>query len=293
MIHWLKAFRLRTLPLAFSSIGMGAILAASHGIFNGRIVILSLSTTVSLQILSNLANDYGDSIHGADNVDRVGPSRTVQDGQISMGEMKMAVVLFSVLSLALGLILIFISGLSALGVVFFLVLGAFAIISAILYTNGKLPYGYIGLGDLSVFLFFGLFGVIGTYYLQTKVLRWDIFLPAMSCGLLTVAVLNINNIRDIHSDQLAGKFSIPVRLGRKRASIYHSFLLILAFICSIAYVAMNNSGPKQFILLLLLPLLYVNARAISTKSQDQLDPYLKQMAITNLVFVGVFGIAVM
>jgi len=293
MKHWLKAFRLRTLPLAFSSIGMGAILAASHGVFNARIVILSLLTTVSLQVLSNLANDYGDSIHGADSVDRVGPSRTVQDGQISLGKMKIAIMLFSVVSLVLGLLLIFTSGLSVSGIVFFLVLGALAIIAAILYTNGKLPYGYIGLGDLSVFLFFGLVGVIGTYYLQAKVLRWDIFLPAISCGLFTVAVLNINNIRDINSDQLAGKFSIPVRLGRNRANIYHSLLLIIAFVCAGAYITMDYSGPKQLILLLLLPLLYVNAHAISTKSQDQLDPYLKQMAITNLLFVGIFGIAVM
>lgn len=293
MNHWLKAFRLRTLPLAFSSIGMGAILAASHGAFNARVVILSLLTTVSLQVLSNLANDYGDSIHGADNVDRVGPSRTVQDGQISMGKMKIAMMFFSVLSLVLGLLLIFTSCLSVSGIVFFLVLGALAIIAAILYTNGKLPYGYIGLGDLSVFLFFGLVGVIGTYYLQAKVLRWDIFLPAISCGLFTVAVLNINNIRDINSDQLAGKFSIPVRLGRNRANFYHILLLITAFVCAVAYITMHYSGPKQFILLLLLPLLYVNARAISTKSQDQLDSYLRQMAITNLVFVSIFGIAVM
>jgi len=293
MRHWLKAFRLRTLPLAFSSIGMGAILAASQGGFDLKIVLLCLATTIVLQILSNLANDYGDTIHGADSVERVGPSRTVQDGQISLPQMKIAISIACVLSLVFGLILVFSSGLSATAIYVFLGLGLVAIVAAVLYTNGKLPYGYMGLGDISVFVFFGLIGVLGTYYLQTKIVSWDMLLPAISCGLLTVAVLNINNIRDINSDKKAGKFSIPVRIGKSRAIIYHSTLLIIAFVCGAVYMYMHYESLQQLLLLLVVPLLYINGRAISTKPLDQLDPYLKQMALTNIAFVLVFGISLM
>ena len=291
MKHWLKAFRLRTLPLAFSSIGMGGILAATQGAFDLRVFLFCLATTIALQILSNLANDYGDTIHGADSVERVGPSRTVQDGQISLSQMKVAMVIASLISLALGLVLIFTSGLSTMAILVFLGLGVISIIAAVLYTNGKLPYGYMGLGDISVFVFFGLVGVLGTYYLQTKMIALEMLLPAISCGLLTVAVLNINNIRDINSDKKAGKFSIPVRIGKGKAILYHNALLITAFICGAIFMYLHYQSIQQLLLLIILPLLYVNGRAISTKPLDQLDPYLKQMALTNIAFVFVFGLS--
>jgi 1,4-dihydroxy-2-naphthoate polyprenyltransferase len=291
MKHWIKAFRLRTLPLAFSCIGMGGILAAAQGSFDLKTLLLCLATTIALQILSNLANDYGDTVHGADSLERVGPSRTVQDGQISLMQMKTAIIIASLVSLGLGLILIFTSGLSTLAIGLFIGLGVISIIAAVLYTNGSIPYGYIGLGDISVFMFFGLIGVLGTYYLQTKMMSWDILLPAISCGLLTVAVLNINNIRDINSDQKAGKYSIPVRIGKRRAVIYHNALLIIAFICGAIYMYLHYEGYQQLLLLIILPLLYINGQAISTKPLDQLDPYLKQMALTNIAFVFVFGIS--
>ena len=293
MKYWLKAFRLRTLPLAFSCIGMAGLLAMVDGVFDSRIFLLCLATTISLQILSNLANDYGDTIHGADSDNRVGPRRTVQEGHISLPQMKLAIIITSVISLFLGLYLVSSSGLSYSAIALFIALGIACIIAAVLYTNGRIPYGYMGLGDISVFIFFGLIGVLGTYYLQAKTLAWDVVLPAVSCGLLTVAVLNVNNIRDIKSDKAAGKLSIPVRLGRQLAGFYHLLLLIIAFVCASLYVYGHEVGLQQLALLLVLPLLFINGKAIMIKPLDQLDPYLKQMALTNIAFVIVFGISIL
>lgn len=284
--------RLRTLPLALSCIGMGGFLAASQDGFNPYVFFLCLLTTIFLQILSNLANDYGDTIHGADNNARVGPSRSVQSGLISSSAMKSAMFILILLSLGSGIALLYFSDISVQEFMIFMGLGVIAIIAAVLYTNGKLPYGYIGLGDLSVFLFFGIIGVLGTYYLQTKTMDWQLLLPSASCGLLTVAVLNVNNIRDIESDKLAGKNSIPVRLGREHAKLYHAILLLSGIVLALIYVILNFSTPRQLIFLLVLPLLFVNAKAIYTKPAELLDPYLKQMALTNLVFVLLFGISI-
>ena len=222
--------RLRTLPLAIASIGMGSFLAAAVSGFRLDVFLLALLTTVSLQILSNLANDYGDSVHGADSADRSGPSRAVQTGAITSGKMKSAIGTSVIVSLALGLSLLGVAGISQKVFLIFIGLGLLAIAAAILYTNGDRPYGYIGLGDISVFLFFGWLGVVGVYYLMTGNFEWDLLLPGAASGLFTVAVLNVNNIRDIESDIKAGKYSIPVRLGRSRATLYHSSLLIVCLL---------------------------------------------------------------
>ena len=177
---WLRAFRLRTLPLALSCIAMGGFLAASADAFRWDIFLLCILTTIFLQILSNLANDYGDSIHGADSNDRKGPARAVQSGAISSGQMKTAVIIFILLCLASGITLLIVSfGWNLKAIAFFFGLGLLSIIAAIAYTVGKKPYGYIGLGDFSVLIFFGLVGVMGSYYLFTKQLSWHQMLPAL------------------------------------------------------------------------------------------------------------------
>lgn len=293
MKHWLQAMRLRTLPLAVASIGMGGFLAGAHNGFRWPIFALSLLTTLSLQILSNLANDYGDTIHGADGPQREGPSRAVQSGTITRSQMKKAIGLTILITLALGLALLVIAQVPPVVFYIFLGLGLLAIIAAILYTNGFRPYGYMGLGDVSVFLFFGWLGVIGTYYLMTGHFHWDLLLPGASCGLLTVAVLNVNNIRDIKSDIQAGKLSIPARLGRSKATWYHLALLIIGTLTAVIYVALHYSKPTQWLFLLAVPLVYINGRAVMTKfSVAELDPYLKQMAITTLAFVLFFGLGI-
>lgn len=287
---WIGAFRLRTLPLSLSCIGMGGFLAAAAGKFNGLIFTLCCLTTVFLQILSNLANDYGDSIHGADHADRKGPRRAVQSGAITSGQMKSAVVIFVLLSLACGISLLFVSfGADWNSLLVFLVLGLLCIAAAIAYTVGNKPYGYLGLGDLSVLIFFGLVGVMGSVYLFTREIDWTNSLPALSCGLFSIAVLNVNNIRDIESDRAAGKFSVPVRIGRDHAIRYHWFLLIAGLSAAIVYVSINYHSPFQFLFLLAAPLLIANGRAVTTKPSEALDPYLKQMAMSTLLFVILFG----
>lgn len=291
MNAWLSAIRLRTLPLALSSIGMGGFLAIAAGKFNIFIFSLCCLTTVFLQILSNLANDYGDSVNGADNKTRKGPQRAVQSGAISLHEMKIAVFITSILSFCSGISLLWLSlDWTKKEFLVFLGMGILCIAAAIGYTVGKKPYGYAGLGDLSVLIFFGLVGVMGSYYLMTKSIEWSLILPAISCGLFSVAVLNINNIRDIESDVAAGKYSVPVRIGKERAVIYHSILLYAALISSIIYMWMNYHSAWQLLFLGISPLLLKINSAIRVESSDKLDPWLKRMALTTLLFVILFGL---
>ncbi len=284
---WITAFRLRTLPLALASIILGSFLAAADGAFQWLIAGLSALTAVLLQILSNLANDYGDSVHGADHKERVGPKRATQTGAISVSAMRMALGVFVVLSLVAGYFLI--HGES----VIYYFLGIAAIVAAVAYTAGPKPYGYAGLGDIFVFIFFGIVGVLGTYYLHTHRLNLQILLPAVSCGFFSVAVLNINNMRDVESDKLAGKITIPIRLGKNKANVYHWFLLAGGLISACVYVWVNYRSPWQFLFFISIPLLVYNGIAVSgKKSSGELDPYLKQMSLATLLFCFTFGLSI-
>ncbi len=268
-------------------------MAAANGVFDGTIIALCVLTTLFLQILSNLANDYGDSKHGADSVHREGPKRAVQAGHITAEHMKKGMLVFSLLSLLSGLLLLWVAfGTDGLLLaLLFLVLGLAAIWAAINYTAGAKPYGYAGLGDISVFVFFGLVGVLGTYFLQAQEFNPLVLLPALVCGFFSTAVLNVNNIRDINSDKLAGKFSVPVRLGPKRARIYHIILLAAGVASAVLYVALNFYSAWQFLFVLALPLVLVNGVNVWRKQTSAaLDPYLKQMAMATLAFVLLFGL---
>jgi 1,4-dihydroxy-2-naphthoate polyprenyltransferase len=291
MNPWLSAIRLRTLPLALSSIGMGGFLAASENKFDWSIFLLCCLTTVCLQILSNLANDYGDSIHGADHAGRKGPQRAVQSGAISMGKMKWAVVAMSIASFISGVTLLWLSlAGDSKSLWIFLGIGMLCILAAIAYTVGKKPYGYIGLGDISVLIFFGIVGVMGSAFLMAKSFEWQYFLPAITCGLFSVAVLNINNVRDIESDKAAGKFSVPVRIGKKRAASYHAFLLMAGLSTSLIYVLLNFHSAWQLLFLLIFPILLKIMAAVKNEPSEKLDPWLKRMALTTLLFVVLFGV---
>lgn len=294
MKAWISAFRLRTLPLALSCIAMGAFLAAARDSFRWDIFSLCILTTILLQILSNLANDYGDSIHGADHEERVGPTRAVQSGAISMTSMRTALYVFIILCLVSGITLLIVSfGWNAKAIFFFLGLGLMSILAALAYTIGKRPYGYAGLGDVSVLIFFGLVGVMGSQYLFTQTLHWHLTMPALACGLFSVAVLNINNIRDIESDKKAGKLSLPVRMGRSRAVVYHWILLVFGIVAATIFTILNYQSAAQFLFLLTAPFLLINGFSVSRKPSHELDPYLKQMALTTLLFVLLFGIGLM
>ncbi len=290
---WLGALRLRTLPLALACIMLGAFLAAADGVLHWGVVSLCVVTAVFLQILSNLANDYGDSVHGADHGEREGPQRAVQSGIITAQEMKRAMGLFAALSAVSGLALV----LAAFGwgtlplVLLFLLLGAASIWAAVNYTAGKNPYGYAGLGDLFVLVFFGLVGVLGTYFLQALSLQWTLLLPAASAGLMAVAVLNVNNIRDIASDAQAGKRTIPVRLGPMKARIYHWLLLSAAFVLAGLYGVVTFHSVWQFLFVLALPLILWQGTAV-TRTTDplKLNPLLKQMVFIALIFDFLLGL---
>ena len=291
---WLRAFRLRTLPLSLSCIGMGGFLAADAGKFSVLIFTFCCLTTIFLQVLSNLANDYGDSVNGADHDGRKGPQRAVQSGAISLSQMRSAVIIFSILSLIAGILLLWFSfGTNWNGILLFFGLGMLSILAAIGYTIGKRPYGYVGLGDISVLIFFGLVGVMGSYYLFVQEISWKELFPALSCGLFSIAVLNINNIRDIESDRAAGKFSIPVRIGKDSASKYHWVLLIGGLLTAAIYTLVSYQSPFQFLFLLSAPLFIKNGISISSKPSAELDPFLKQMALSTLLFVVLFGVGLL
>lgn len=290
MNPWISAARPRTLPLALSSIFMGSFLAASVGQFNWLIFALACLTTITLQILSNFANDYGDTQNGADLAGRVGPQRAVQSGEITPKQMLNAIILFGGLSLIFGITLIYVSlkDASMNQMLGFFGLGLLCILAAYTYTAGKKPYGYAGLGDVSVLIFFGLVGVLGSNYLYTKSFDALNILPALSCGLFATGVLNINNIRDIESDTRAGKKTIPARLGKLKAIVYHWFLLIAGMVSMVVFSFLKG---QNFYYLICFPLFFLNGIKVSKLPNP--DPMLKQMALSTLVFVLVYGISLM
>ena len=293
---WISAFRLRTLPLAVASISMGSIAAAMDGTHRWNITLLALLTAFLLQILSNLANDYGDFKNGADNDDRKGPQRAVASGAISEKAMLRAMILFVVLSLTSGISLLVI-GIPDLfenikGLLFFLV-GIAAIVAAVKYTAGNNPYGYSGLGDLSVFIFFGIVAVMGTYYLQTNAFNWSVLLPASAFGLLSTGVLNVNNIRDIENDKATGKITIPVKLGPKKARGYHLLLILSAFILTTIYFGEQSGSLLNYLFLLSVPLYAIHTLSIlksTTGDELMLNTRLKQLVFLNLLYTLLFGL---
>ncbi len=289
---WLKAFRLRTLPLALSNALMGSFLALAEGGFRWSVFILSILTITFLQILSNLANDYGDAVSGADNVDRIGPQRVTQSGLVTRKEMKAMISTFIALSCISGtaLILIGLDNLSVIKLAVFFLLGLAAVIAAIKYTIGKNPYGYKGFGDIFVFIFFGLVGVMGTYYLHTHWFDLFVIIPASVIGLMSTAVLNINNLRDIKTDKESGKNTIPVKLGAQFSQYYHLLLILSALLISIVYTLHDMYSGWQLLFLLTVPLFSINLwRVFHYKNSEELNNELKNLALTIFLFSLTFG----
>lgn len=291
---WISALRLRTLPLALSSTGLGSFLAVENGFFKVDIFIWAVLTTVFLQILSNLANDYGDTIHGADSEHRIGPQRAVQSGIISPKEMVWAVIISMILAFLAGIKLLSISvGIGTSLFYWFLLLGLLSILAAYTYTAGKRPYGYAGLGDIMVLIFFGLLGVGGSYFLYAQQFSLAILLPSLALGALATGVLNINNIRDIDADIKAGKNTIPVRFGKSKAIIYHWLLIIIAIVAGSTYLILIGIDKYSWIALTGIPLLVLNGYRVSNiKAHEKLDPLLKQLALSTFLFVVVFGLSI-
>ncbi len=286
---WLESLRPKTLPLAVAAVVTGSALSSWAGQFKWSVTVLALFTAAILQILSNLANDYGDVTKGSDTAKRIGPMRGMQKGLITAKQMKKALkitVLFSCLS---GISLIAVACNSPSDIIGFLILGLLAIVAAITYTVGVRPYGYIGLGDISVLIFFGWLSVLGTFYLQTHTVSISTVLPATACGLLSVAVLNINNLRDIDNDRQNGKNTLAVRLGGKKARYYHAILLLTAMLCLIAFTLLYLHGwPCWLFLLAFPPLLKHAVQVLRDPTPEGMRPKLLQMVkvalLTNILF---------
>jgi 1,4-dihydroxy-2-naphthoate octaprenyltransferase len=290
---WLHAVRLRTLPLSLASIFAGSFLAYSLQVFRWEILLLASLTTIFLQILSNLANDYGDTINGADHQDRQGPIRAVQSGLISLPEMKKAMYIFGGLSLIAGLILLFLAVQDWTLFFIFLGLGLASIWAAISYTSGSNPYGYLGLGDISVFLFFGLLGVIGTFFLHSTDFDSTVIWIGLALGLFSTTVLNINNIRDIESDQIAGKKSIPVRIGKKAAIRYNWFLILSGNASLLVFCILTNNWGASLGFLAFPIMIKVATNVSKGKTSEDIDPNLKKMSLSTLLWVILFGIGLL
>ncbi|GAB4055246.1 1,4-dihydroxy-2-naphthoate polyprenyltransferase [Spirosoma litoris] len=290
---WIAAARPRTLPLSLASIILGSFLASADHHFSWPIALLAALTTIFLQILSNFANDYGDAVSGKDTELRVGPRRAVATGDITKEAMMRGIIIMSVLSLISGLGLLALAFYDAGAKLFwfFLVLGLLSIAAAIGYTNGKRPYGYAGFGDIAVLIFFGWVGVLGTYFLHTLSFNPILLLPATSVGLFATGVLNVNNIRDIETDTMTGKRSIPARLGLPLAIRYHWGLLLTGMFCAVAYSFLTGANWFSYVYLLAFPLFIVNGRAVAThKRPAELNARLGQLALSTLLFVILFGI---
>ena len=290
---WLSAIRLRTLPLSISGIIVGTCFATYNGFFNIFIFILAILSAISFQILSNLANDYGDGTKGTDNATRIGPERAIQSGAITPDQMFEAIKINILAIILFVFLLIYIAfGKSHfLYSMFFIILAGISVYAAMKYTMGNSAYGYRGLGDVFVFIFFGIVSVVGSYFLYTCHLDHHVFLPAIVIGLLSVGVLNLNNMRDIESDQQSNKITLAVKLGKKKAKIYHVALISSAIIISILFSLLYYSRLTNFLCFLAyVPLILHIRSVINAKEPSDYDPQLKVLALTTFVFSLLLGL---
>ena len=293
MKHWIEAARLRTLPLSVSGIIVGSIYALAHPtadiltpteVFNWKIFGFAILTTLGLQVLSNFANDYGDGVKGTDNANRVGPMRAIQSGVITPAQMKRAIIITSLLTLLSAMLLIYyaFADTNLFYSLFFLVLGIVAIASAIRYTVGSSAYGYKGFGDIFVFVFFGLVSTLGVNFLYSQELDFELFLPAAAIGLLSVGVLNLNNMRDEEPDKAVGKNTLVVKMGAENAKKYHFALVITAMVLVLIFAIISNFQIDQYLFLLAyFPLTKHLINVYKNQEKRALDPELKKLALST------------
>ncbi|WP_395074496.1 1,4-dihydroxy-2-naphthoate octaprenyltransferase [Flavobacterium sp.] len=305
MKHWIQAARLRTLPLSVSGILVGSFYAFANQtnviseISNWIIFGFSLLTTLGFQVLSNFANDYGDGVKGTDNEHRIGPMRAIQSGKISVESMKKAIIITSVLTLISASVLIYFAfkntnfGYS----LFFLLLGIVAIIAAVKYTVGNSAYGYKGFGDVFVFIFFGLVSTLGVNFLYSKQIDLQLILPACAIGLLSVGVLNLNNMRDEVSDRNSNKNTIVVKMGGKKAKVYHYILIISAMLITLIFaIIYNGTGfriSQYAFLVAYFPLISHIKTVYYCSEPRNLDPELKKLAISTFLLSVILSIVML
>lgn len=292
---WIEAIRPRTLPLSLSGIIFGSALAFQQGFINWTIFIFAILTTLLFQILSNLANDYGDGVKGTDNHERVGPTRAVQSGVISHKTMKAAVIMTAILSFIYAGALIYL-GTKKMGsetVFYYILLAVFCVLAAITYTVGKKAYGYYGFGDLMVFIFFGLVSVLGVYPLYAKTFDWNNLLPAITIGLLSTAVLNLNNMRDFYSDKNANKNTLVVKMGLDNARLYHTSLILFALLVHALFLFFNRTHSVGYISLFPAVILLIHLKRVSLITNPKhFDPELKIVALSTFLISVLYFISI-
>jgi 1,4-dihydroxy-2-naphthoate polyprenyltransferase len=221
---WVMAARVRTLPAAVAPVLVGTSLALGAGRFRALAFVAALLGAIFIQVGTNLSNDYSDARRGADSEDRLGPVRVTAGGLVPPGQVLLATYVTFGLAVLCGVYLVVVAGWELLAV------GAASILAGVLYTGGPRPYGYEGLGELFVFLFFGIVAVAGSYFVQVQELPWQAFVCAVPVGLLASAILVVNNVRDLESDRRAGKRTLAVRLGRERTRVLYAAMLAVAFV---------------------------------------------------------------
>lgn len=292
MKKWIQAARLRTLPLSLSGLILAGFIAKFEGVFRIDIFLLSLFTTLCFQVLSNYANDYGDAVKGTD-ANRVGEKRAVASGEISAKQMKIAIAVMVVISMLSVLALLYVAFVPNYmnELYLFLGLGVACILAAIMYTMGKKPYGYIGLGDLFVFIFFGLVAVLGGEFLYSKTFQWANVLPAAAMGLWSVAVLNMNNMRDVENDIKNNKITLASRLGMKKGKIYQIVLMNLPFLLGVAYIMMVKPGKFSGLIFMVLFLLssQLRRKIMAIEKPQEFDQFLKPIALMALFYAILLG----
>lgn len=294
MKKWILAARLRTLPLSLSGLILAGFIAKYEGFYQQDIFFLSLLTTLAFQVLSNFANDYGDAVKGTDD-HRVGEQRAVASGLITQKEMKVAIAIMVVFSLICIAALLYVSFVpNYINYIYvFIGLGVACILAAMFYTMGKKPYGYIGLGDVFVFIFFGLVAVLGGEFLYSKMFNWLNVLPAAAMGCWSVAVLNLNNMRDVENDVKNNKITIASKLGFEKSKYYQLILMTLPFVLGAAYVV-NLPGkdgklsPLVFMILIFLAN-SIRREIFKVKKPKDYDKYLKPVAMMALFFAILLG----
>ena len=288
---WISAARLRTLPLSLSGIIVGTALGSMYSEFRWDIFVFALLTTVGFQVTSNFANDYGDGVKGTDNETRVGPKRALQSGQLSRKELKVGIIISIIICILFTVALLYLS-FGTENLILTLIFGALGILSiwaAIKYTVGSSAYGYKGLGDLFVFLFFGLLGVMGSMFLYTKALNALAIFPAVTIGLLSTGVLNLNNLRDYESDKTSNKNTLIVKMGIRNGKIYHVFLIAISFISILAFTFIHYHNWKNTIHLVAFVPIFIHLNKMwKIKNTVLLDPELKKLALSTFLLSILF-----
>jgi 1,4-dihydroxy-2-naphthoate octaprenyltransferase len=287
----IASMRLRTLPLSTGGVILGILLATADFKVDVWVAVLIVLTTVCLQILSNLSNELGDVLHGTDTEDRQGPQYGLNGGVLTIGEMKVLIGFFVALCIISGTAMTLLSfgTLWDITPILVLLLGAAAIMGAMKYTLGRNPYGYRGLGDVYVFLFFGLVAVLGSYFVATHTLFWRLLLPAAAIGCFSVGVLNVNNIRDMETDAV-NRRTVAIRLGERKAKIYQTALIVLGWLLMLAYCQLRIFSWWHYLFVITLPLFILHLRGVWKRKGKHLDPMLPLLVMSTFLFCLLAGV---